>query len=95
MTKPKPLAAVPGHSRGSRLLHLWRSRSHLTQRDACGGAYLDLDQGQYSALETGRSRPSLRRATLIQDRTGGAVPAVSWMEPDPGDLVEQVEARAS
>lgn len=88
---------APGHSRGSRLLALWRERLGLTVREV--SARLDLDSTQFSAFVNGRTRPGLKLSGRIELGTDNFVSMRSWLEPDPGALAavgnDVVEAAAS
>lgn len=71
---------------GSSLLRAWRDGLGLTQIQAA--KLLDMDFVQYSKHETGRRRPGLRRALLIERVTKGKVPCKSWMDAAPRRVLE-------
>lgn len=61
---------------GAILFEAWRSGRGITQCEVA--RLLEIGDGSVSALERGRRRPGLQWATLIEERTAGAVPATSW-----------------
>jgi hypothetical protein len=63
---------------GSRLLREWRSECGLSTRAA--GELFGAAGTLVSRWERGLRRPCLRAAFSIEDVTGGAVPARSWLE---------------
>lgn len=63
---------------GGRLLRSWRAYHGLSQRDL---AKLIASPATAVCEWENGDTPSLRKAALIERVTGGAVPAVSWVDP--------------
>lgn len=71
------MQGMSAFSRGAQLLIEWRG--DRTQAVAC--AIVKLDPAIYCAFEKGRKTPGFKRAKLIEDGTGGAVPMQAWAQP--------------
>lgn len=68
--KPRKLAPP-----GADLLREWRAGRPAI--DVC--VLLGINEAALYAFQGGRATPGLRRATRIEEATGGAVPATSWV----------------
>ena len=61
---------------GPKLLARWRARKGVSQASLARA--LELDPSQLNAFETGRQRPGLKIAVLIEDHTG--IAPREWVE---------------
>lgn len=66
---------LPGMGKGPRLLREWIVRQRFNQMEAA--AFLRLDDASFSYFITGKRRPSLERAVMIEHKTG--IPVASWV----------------
>ncbi|SHK05078.1 Helix-turn-helix [Ruegeria lacuscaerulensis ITI-1157] len=61
-------------------LKSYRQANGIRQADLASS--IGVEQATISKLESGSFRPGLELAIKIEDATGGAVPARSWLAPE-------------
>lgn len=66
-------------TKGGVLLKEYRKAKELTQREL--SRVMGCTQTACHEWEKGTRKPGAKRARLLEEVTGGAVPAASWLEP--------------